>query len=146
MTFNCINPTEPTEQQQEIDTLYRWLDAKRNKARNKTSTGVNTIQSRISVNNSFLSASQIIDKATKSKGGEVFRSLFRGEWQALNIGDGTQSSADLALANKLAFWCACDSNLMMEIFRMSGMYRNERKMNLAINRAIRDCNNIYSKR
>jgi putative DNA primase/helicase len=97
------------------------------------------------MNNSFLSAGQIIDKATNSKGGEVFLSLFNGDWRGLNIGDGTQSSADLAFANKLAFWCGCDSNLMVEIFRMSGLYRNERKMNLAINRAIKDCSSIYSR-
>lgn len=146
MTFNSINPVEPTEQQAEVDTLYQWLEAKRNRQRNARTTTVGyTLESRILSNNSFLSPSEIIDKASKSKGGDTFLSLFMGEWQGLNIGDGTQSSADLALANKLAFWCGCDANLMIEIFRQSGMYRNERKMNLAINRAIKDCSSIYSR-
>jgi putative DNA primase/helicase len=145
MTFNSINPVEPSDQQAEIDTLYHWLEARRNKQRNKTSTVDCDIRSCISVNNSFLSANDVINKASHAKGGEAFLSLFNGEWQGLNIGDCTQSASDLAFANKLAFWCGCDASLMIEIFRQSGMYRNERKMNLAINRAIRDCGAIYNR-
>ncbi len=32
---------------------------------------------------------------------------------------------------------------MRNIFRSSGMYRNERKMNLAIKKAIADCHTVY---
>jgi putative DNA primase/helicase len=147
MTFNAISPNEPTDQQAEVDTLFKWLEAKRNRQRNTRTTTVGyTLESRMSANNSFLDAQAIIDKASKSKGGEVFLSLYNGDWQALNIGDGTQSSADLALANKLAFWCGCDVALMTEIFRQSGLYRNERKTRLAINRAVQDCGTVYGMR
>lgn len=91
-----------------------------------------------------LSAQDIISKAQHSKGGDVFMSLLSGNWQYLGIGDGTQSAADLAFANTLAFYCQCNVEMMQDIFRSSGLYRGDRKMSLAINKAVRDCHTVYS--
>ena len=91
----------------------------------------------------LLSEREVIEKAENGKNGQVFLDLLNGNWKSLGIGDGTQSSADLKFANMLAFWCGCSEGIMRNIFRSSGMYRNERKMNLAIKKAIADCHTVY---
>jgi primase-polymerase (primpol)-like protein len=69
--------------------------------------------------------------------------LYAGDWQSLKIGDLTQSSADLSFCNRLAFWTNCDINMMIAIFEQSGLYRNQRKMMLAIRQAIQTCGSTY---
>jgi primase-polymerase (primpol)-like protein len=76
----------------------------------------------------------------------MFRQLYDGQWQHLGIGDNTQSSADLSFCNKLAFWTGCDRAMMCEIFRASELYRNPRKMEMAIDRAIKDCGQVYGEK
>ena len=49
-----------------------------------------------------------------------FKKLFNGQWRD---DYSTQSEADLALCNKLAFWTARDTVLMDTIFRQSKLYR-----------------------
>ena len=65
----------------------------------------------------------------------------------------SQSEADIALCNLLAFYCQCDTNQMQRIFRRSGLYRekwNERRGEagtygeITINRAVADCGNTYT--
>ncbi|NLL78259.1 MAG: nucleoside triphosphatase, partial [Clostridiales bacterium] len=70
---------------------------------------------------SYLSDEFVIEKATNSKQGEKFRSLWNGE-----IPDGkSHSDADMALAAILAFWCGGDIEQMDRLFRESGLMRDK---------------------
>ena len=62
----------------------------------------------------------ILGKIAKSKDAGKFNKLFSGQWQ----GDyPSQSEADLALCNKLAFWTNKDPRKMEELFRQSSLFR-----------------------
>jgi putative DNA primase/helicase len=137
LTGKSFQPFEPISKQAEIDTLYSWLVAKRNKGKQERKELPQGDYS------CFMNASEIIDKASASKGGDIFSELYAGRWEHLSIGDCSQSSADLAFCNRLAFWCQCDRGMMADIFKSSGLYRTERKMNMAIDRAIKDCGQVY---
>lgn len=139
ITGNAIFAEEPADKQNQITTLWNWLDSKRNKSKQP----VNKPKQFISVS---MSAQEIIDKASNSNGGSQFQALYAGNWQQLGIGDNTQSAADLAFCNRLAFWTACDEAIMSDIFRSSGLYRNERKMWLAIKKAVNECSEVYQRR
>lgn len=65
---------------------------------------------------------EIIDKARNCKSGYVFQILYSGQWQGLYS---SQSEADLALCNQLAFWTGKDSVQMDRIFRSSGLMRDK---------------------
>lgn len=71
---------------------------------------------------SCLSDDEVIAKASKAKNGDAFDRLWRGD-----LGDhgGDQSSADLALSNRLRFWCGADRNQMDRLFRQSGLMRDK---------------------
>lgn len=69
-----------------------------------------------------LSDQEIIDKARNCKTGGVFQLLYSGQWQGLYS---SQSEADLALCNMLAFWCQKDAQKMDRIFRTSGLMRDK---------------------
>lgn len=69
-----------------------------------------------------LSEGEVIRQALASKQGELFQKLLDGEWEEHYD---SQSEADLAFANMLAFWCAKDFGQMDSIFRQSGLYRDK---------------------
>lgn len=69
-----------------------------------------------------LSDQEIIDKARNCKTGGVFQLLYSGQWQGIYS---SQSEADLALCNYLAFWCQKDAQKMDRIFRTSGLMRDK---------------------
>ncbi|MCO4346569.1 phage/plasmid primase, P4 family [Staphylococcus agnetis] len=95
-----------------------------------------------------LSAEQIIDIAKKSKNGLRFTTLFEGDWSQFY---NSQSEADLAFCNDLAFWTARDLHKMDEIFRKSVLYRDkwdnthgdDTYGNQTINKAIDGCQNEF---
>ena len=58
-------------------------------------------------------------KITGSKQGEKFQRLFKGQFDDYE----SQSEADQALCNILAFWCRKDFTQMDRIFRQSKLYR-----------------------
>lgn len=95
-----------------------------------------------------LSESEIIRLAENSKQGNAFRHLYSGQWDTIYS---TQSEADLAFCNMLAFWCRCDEQLMDKIFRASNLMRDkwDRKQSgstygkITLKKAIRDCNKTY---
>ena len=65
---------------------------------------------------------EIIEAAATAKNGTKFLRLFKGQWE----GDyPSQSEADQALCNLLAFYCQKDRGLMDAIFRSSGLYREK---------------------
>jgi putative DNA primase/helicase len=99
-----------------------------------------------------MSPDEIIRRASAARrGGERFDDFMAGRWSQLNIGDGSQSSADQAFCNALAFWCRRDEGLMDAIFRQSGMMRpkwDQRRGGMTygqrtIRTAIRDCREVW---
>lgn len=90
----------------------------------------------------------ILQKAFNSKDGTRFKSLFEGRWKDTYP---SQSEADQAFCNKLAFWFQCDPFIMDSVFRQSVLYRkkwderhgHDTYGNITINEAIRSCKNTY---
>ena len=83
----------------------------------------------------------------REKGQQRTLDLLRGDFS----GYSSQSEADLALCNDLAFWCRRDATLMDGIFRLSGLMRDkwDRRQSgstygaLTIQKAISSCRNVY---
>ena len=92
----------------------------------------------------------IIRKAAEATNGERFRQLWSGDAS----GYPSDSEADLALCNYLAFWTGKDAQRMDALFRQSGLMREKWDSRRGgstygadtINRAIRACKNVYSPR
>lgn len=95
-----------------------------------------------------LSDTEVIDKARNCKSGQLFNMLYTGNWQGLYP---SQSEADMALCNHLAFWTGRNEQQMDRIFRSSGLYRSkwDRKRgadtygNMTIARACSSCVECY---
>jgi putative DNA primase/helicase len=64
---------------------------------------------------------ELVRKAILSRNGWKFEKLWLGEWQQL--GYSSQSEADQALCNFLAFWTAKDVARMNDLFKKSNLYR-----------------------
>ncbi len=101
------------------------------------------------------------DAGTKTAGGaladnEIIERINRSKHMPLWNGDlsgyKSQSEADIALCNVLAFWCNRDTVQMDRLFRQSGLMRNkwDRKQSnstygaLTIGKAARECQNVYT--
>lgn len=97
---------------------------------------------------SLNTADEIVRAAANAKNGNTFRSLYAGSI----AGYGSQSEADIALCNMLAFWTGCDADKMDAIFRQSGLMREkwDRKQSgstygaLTIQKAIAGCHTVYT--
>ncbi len=96
-----------------------------------------------------LDESQLVEIALKSKQGQAFNTLYQGFWEGLYP---SQSEADLAFCNMLAFWTGRDKFKMDSIFRKSGLYRpkwdskrGERTYgDYVLDTAIRDCREVFT--
>ncbi len=91
----------------------------------------------------------LIAKAQAARDGDLFRRLMNGDWVSYT----SQSEADQALCNKLAFWTGKDPARMERIFRSSGLYETiERKSNpedylkRTIQAAIEGIGEVYQER
>lgn len=69
-----------------------------------------------------LTNEEVVDYARSSKSGLYFEALYSGNWQGEYT---SQSEADLALCNLLAFWTQRNYTQMDAIFRQSGLYRKK---------------------
>lgn len=91
---------------------------------------------------------EVIDKARACKSGYLFNMLYQGNWQGVYS---SQSEADLALCNQLAFWTQKNSSQMDRIFRASGLMRkkwDEKRGGktygqITIGKAIANCVDVY---
>lgn len=98
-----------------------------------------------------LSEQEIIELIRESNQGSKFEELYRGNWQDYY---NSQSEADLALANILAFWTQRDYQKMDSIFRNSGLYRekwDEKRADgtygqIILTKAISDTTEVYTPR
>ena len=96
-----------------------------------------------------LDDAEIIEKARSCKSGSVFSMLYAGQWQGLFP---SQSEADLAFCNQLAFWTGRNAAQMDRIFRSSGLMRPKWDQkrgadtygNLTIGKACAMCNEVYT--
>lgn len=95
-----------------------------------------------------LDENEIINLATQSKQGQAFSMLYNGAWEGLYT---SQSDADMAFCNMLAFWCGRDAGKMDSIFRKSALMRkkwDERRGGkvygeMTIQKAIAECKEVY---
>lgn len=95
-----------------------------------------------------LNDSEIIDKARNCKTGQLFSMLYQGNWQGLFP---SQSEADLAFCNQLAFWTGRNATQMDRIFRSSGLMRakwdkkrgSDTYGNITIGKACSSCIDVY---
>jgi replicative DNA helicase len=90
-----------------------------------------------------ISDSELISKAMSARNGDIFRALWNGNISGYN----SQSEADLALCNLLAYWTNGNAYRMDALFRQSALYRegkwNKRHGadtygNMTINKALSD--------
>ncbi len=96
-----------------------------------------------------LSEDEIIRIALNSKNGMRIKLFLEGGWEQFYS---SQSEADMAFANDLAFWTACDYSMMDSVFRKSDLYREkwDRKTGdsvygeITLNKAIQDCSNVFN--
>ena len=91
---------------------------------------------------------EVIDKARACKTGALFSMLYAGNWEGVYP---SQSEADMALCNQLAFWTGRNAGQMDRLFRSSGLMRkkwdskrgSETYGNITISRACANCVECY---
>lgn len=96
-----------------------------------------------------LPVDEIINIALKSKNGLRFRLFLEGGWEQFYQ---SQSEADMAFANDLAFWTNRDYEKMDTIFRQSSLYRekwDEKRGettygHMTLSKAISECMNVFN--
>ncbi|MGI6240473.1 MAG: hypothetical protein ACOYJW_00860 [Candidatus Omnitrophota bacterium] len=104
----------------------------------------------LSIQREYSETADLLKRIAKSADAEKFDQLFSGNW----TGYPSQSEADLALCNKLAFWTGKDAGRMDSIFRQSGLMRskwNEKHFGdgktygeVVIEKAITGCREVFS--
>lgn len=90
----------------------------------------------------------IVRIACSAKNGSLFKALYSGDFSAYS----SQSEADMAFCNMLAFWCGCDTDKMDSIFRQSGLMRDkwDRKQSgttygiITLQKAVSGCTQTYN--
>lgn len=90
----------------------------------------------------------LLEQARESKNSELFNLLYCGCWEGIYS---SQSEADLALCNMLAFWAGCNAGVMDRLFRGSGLMRSKWDERhgaktygaITIEKAIAGCSKIY---
>lgn len=95
-----------------------------------------------------LTIDEIIEEALNSKNKDRFRLLLEGGWEQVYP---SQSEADMAFANDLAYWTAKDFEKMDSIFRRSSLYRekwDKKHGNFTygyqtLTKAIQDCKDVF---
>lgn len=96
-----------------------------------------------------LSEQEIINAALNSKNGMRFKLFLEGGWEQFYD---SQSEADMAFANDLAFWTNRNHDMMDDIFRDSSLYREkwDRKTGdstygeITLSKAINECTNVFT--
>lgn len=128
------------------DSDYGKINYLHNKYLGKSEVSSTPLQ--IDSTGSELSESEIIEIALKSKTGTRFQMFLNGGWEQFYD---SQSEADMAFANDLAFWTNRDYYMMDNIFRQSSLMRDkwDRKQNDStygdetLRKAIADCSNAF---
>ena len=90
----------------------------------------------------------VVERIKASKQGPLFSDLMQGKWEQHYH---SQSEADMAFCNILAFWFERDFDAIDNMFRSSGLMRDkwDRKQSgstygaITIEKAISECRNVY---
>jgi len=94
---------------------------------------------------SCLTDEEVIAKASTSNSAEKFNRLWNGDTSDYF----SQSEADLAFCNYLAFWCGGDMEQMDRLFMESNLWRDKWDRDdyrrATLEKAVRDCQTFYSK-
>lgn len=104
--------------------------------------------SQIEEDGHHLSVEEIIEEAKNGKNQQRFTLLYEGGWEQVYS---SQSEADMAFANDLAYWTARDYDKMDTIFRSSSLFREKWDEkhgdstygHQTLMKAIRDCLNTF---
>lgn len=144
MTGNSLNKYEEINEPSENSVDYIYRKYIRPKQVTRVNFGNHGIQH-------DLSDSEVISKALASKQGSKFKDLLNGNWEKYEEYT-SQSEADIALANMLAFWTARNFQQMDRIFRQSGLMRakwDEKRGKTTygaglINKAINEVGDVYT--
>lgn len=107
--------------------------------------------STVSIGSELPDDAVLLDKAFNAKNGAAFKELYQGNWEK---NYSSQSEADQALANYLAFWSNKDYSQMNRLFRQSSLMRDkwdekhgkQTYAAITLNTAMRDVSDTYSKR
>lgn len=87
---------------------------------------------------------ELLEKAMTAKNSTIFAALWNGQWEGRYP---SQSEADLALCDLLAFWTGRDPERIDQMFRASGLMRAKWERNdyraSTIDRATAGCTNVY---
>ena len=102
--------------QKELDVLHAKVFQKQHPKKRSSQPS--------SQNPSSLTDDDVIAKAIRSNSGVKFESLWRGDWAG--GGYPSQSEADQALCNLLAWWTNYDAIRLDVLFRRSGLFRPEK--------------------
>lgn len=115
MTGNSISEfaeiTDCTEKIKSLHSKYLCNPPKKSDVSPKNNTNICAT----------LTENEILEKALSSKNNTKFARLYAGDFSDYN----SQSEADYAFCNMLAFWCRGDIQLMDSIYRNSGLMREK---------------------
>lgn len=147
VTGDVYGPAQPPcDAQAAINELYVAVTATRPQGKQAAQTPTEPLQSVVQ-----LTDDEITRIASNAQNGELFRALFAGQWAGRYP---SQSEADLALCNLLAFYTSRDAEQMDRIFRRSGLARDkwDRPQSgstygaLTITNAIQHCTQVFDPR
>lgn len=115
LTGNCVNskPEIKSLNDDEMKALYDHYFASKKVLQFPT-------QPRTNITTNDLSVREVIERAESSSTGQRFKLFMNGGWDQFYP---SQSEADLAFANDLAFWTGRDFQQMDTIFRQSSLMR-----------------------
>lgn len=130
-------PEQIGERQSEIDRLYVKLFGEPTEAKPTREPQPNSLED-----------DELLERAFLAADGEKMRALYLGDEKYITEHyNGDHSSADQALANKLAFWCGGEAERIDRLFRNSGLMREKWERDdyrtRTITRAIDSCENFY---
>jgi uncharacterized protein DUF3631/primase/DNA polymerase family protein len=108
--------TAVTEQQAALDWLHtRFMEKSKEASTERERTPPPPVDTVLDLNDAAL-----LDKARNARNGAAFAALYAGDTSGHN---GDASAADLALCDRLAWWCNGDAARMDRMFRQSGLMR-----------------------
>jgi putative DNA primase/helicase len=114
ITGNHVDGTPTTlEASSVLASLHAALTTLKSAARQQTATPAGDVST---------SDDTLLEKAMHAKNGATFRALWHGD----TSGYASQSEAELALCNLLAFWTGNDPHRIDRLFRRSALYRREK--------------------
>lgn len=141
VTGNVIHDGDMSDRSANLQIV---LDRYMKKEQANSGKTISSIPTTISLT---MSDSELISKAINSRNGDKFDRLWRGDWSNYP----SQSEADIAFCNLLAFWCQKEAKRMDRIFRMSGLMRDkwDKKHgadtygHTTLQKAVASCTEIY---